>query len=215
MSAGRAIFSASDKRGYLELAEALAGFGWELLGTSGSVRILREHGIEATSAEEFTGAPEVFGGRVKTLHPKVFGGLLYRRGLPEDEDDAERHGIPPIDMVVCNFYRFADTVRDGGHTLAAAQQHIDVGGPAMIRAAAKNFDSVLPLVDPDDYPEVMAALAAGGGDPTAVGGELRRRLAAKAFETCAAYDAEIAAYLASDRAPLGKQRRPDNLRSTI
>jgi len=202
LSAGRAIFSASDKRGYLELAEFLASCGWELLGTGGSVRALREHGLEAISAEEFTGAPEVFGGRVKTLHPKVFGGLLYRRGLQEDEEDAERHGIPPIDMVVCNFYGFAATVREEDHTLASAQQHIDVGGPAMIRAAAKNFDAVLPLVDPDDYPAVRAALAEGGGDPAAVGIELRRQLALKAFEVCAAYDAEIAAYLASDRVPL-------------
>ena len=183
--------SVSDKTGVVELARALTGFGIELLSTGGTRAALAAAGIEATEIADYTGFPEIMEGRVKTLHPKVHGGILGRR-----EDDAEvmrARGIPRIDLVVVNLYPFDTVVAREDCTRAIAIENIDIGGPAMLRAAAKNHADVLAVVDPDDYPAVIEALD-GGGTTLA----RRARFAAKAFAHTARYDAEIAAYFARD-----------------
>ena len=183
--------SVSDKTGVVELARALTGFGIELLSTGGTRAALAAAGIEATEIADYTGFPEIMEGRVKTLHPKVHGGILGRR-----EDDAEvmrARGIPRIDLVVVNLYPFDTVVAREDCTREIAIENIDIGGPAMLRAAAKNHADVLAVVDPDDYPAVIEALD-GGGTTLA----RRARFAAKAFAHTARYDAEIAAYFARD-----------------
>ena len=183
--------SVSDKTGVVDLARALAGFGIELLSTGGTRAALAAAGIEAMEIADYTGFPEIMEGRVKTLHPKVHGGILGRR-----EDDAEvmrARGIPRIDLVVVNLYPFEATVARGDCTREDAIENIDIGGPAMLRAAAKNHADVLVVVDPDDYPVVVDALN-GGGSTLAQ----RARFAAEAFAHTARYDAEIAAYFARD-----------------
>jgi phosphoribosylaminoimidazolecarboxamide formyltransferase / IMP cyclohydrolase len=191
----RAIVSASDKSGLVDLALGLHELGWEVVGTSGSVRHLADAGVPVVSAEQLTLMPEMLGGRLKTLDARIFGGLLYRRGIEEDEDAVRRYKIPPIHLVACNFYPFVEAVASGDLALDEAVSKIDVGGPSMIRAAAKNHPWVLPLVDPDDYAPVLATLQAGQGSPGAVDYTYRRRLSAKALRCTAAYDAAIAQYL--------------------
>ena len=189
----RAILSASDKTGLVELARGLHELGWELFATGNTQRVVVEAGVPVTAVAELTGSPEMLGGRVKTLHPNVHGGLLYRRGHPQDEADIAAHGIEAIDLIACNLYPFVETVtggEGGGATLAEALEQIDIGGPTMIRAAAKNHPWVLPLVDPADYAPVLEALRGGGFDA-----EARRALAAKAFAHVAHYDTMIAEYL--------------------
>jgi phosphoribosylaminoimidazolecarboxamide formyltransferase/IMP cyclohydrolase len=186
----RALISVSDKTGVIELARALNSFNIEILSTGGTARLLGENGIAVTEVSDYTGFPEMMDGRVKTLHPKVHGGLLGRRGI--DDEVMTRHGIEPIDLVVVNLYPFEDTVARPGRDLATAIEHIDIGGPALLRAAAKNQDAVTVIVDPADYPRVIEELREHRGVTSAA---TRFALAVKAFEHTARYDGVIAAYL--------------------
>ena len=183
--------SVSDKTGIVELARALHGLGIELLSTGGTRAALSEAGIQATEIADYTGFPEMMEGRVKTLHPRVHGGILGRR--EEDEEVMRSRGIPRIDMVVVNLYPFEATIAREDCTRQIAIENIDIGGPAMLRAAAKNHAAVLAVVDPHDYSEVMETLE-GGGSTLAQ----RARFAAKAFAHTARYDAGIAAWFARD-----------------
>ena len=189
----RALVSVSDKSNLDRLARMLVDHGIEVLSTGGTYRALGELGVAVRKVSEHTGAPEILDGRVKTLHPRIHGGIL---ALPTPEHDAERqrHDIPAIDLVVVNLYPFREVIREPGCDLARAVENIDIGGPTMVRAAAKNAARVTVIVDPADYERVAAALAEHGG---AVPPALRRELARKAFAHTAAYDAAIAAYLAS------------------
>lgn len=153
----RAILAAYDKTGIVSLGRGLIALGWELVATGGTARALRDGGLPVTEVADLTGSPEMLGGRVKTLHPKVHGGILYRRGLAEDEAEVERFDVPAIDLVAVNLYPFVQTVSGEGVTLGDALEQIDIGGPTLIRAAAKNHPSVLPIVDPADYDAVLAA----------------------------------------------------------
>jgi phosphoribosylaminoimidazolecarboxamide formyltransferase/IMP cyclohydrolase len=186
----RALLSVSDKTGLVDLARALSQRGVALLSTGGTARLLREAGLEVTEVAALTGFPEIMDGRVKTLHPKVHGGLLGRRDV--DAAVMAEHGIAPIDLLVVNLYPFEATVARPDSTPADAVEDIDVGGPAMLRAAAKNHAWVTVLVDPTDYPKLLAALADGDG---AVPQALRQKLAAKAFAHTARYDGAISGWL--------------------
>ncbi len=186
----RALISVSDKRGVIEFARDLAALGWEIVSTGGTARAIGEAGVPVTPIEKVTGFPEMMDGRVKTLHPAVHGGLLARRAVPGDLKALERHGIAPIDLVAVNLYPFRETVARPHVTLADAIEQIDIGGPSMLRSAAKNHEAVVVVVDPMDYARVLAALRAGGVSP-----ELRRELAVKVFRETASYDAAIAQYL--------------------
>ncbi len=192
----RALLCVSDKSGVVELGRALVGLGWEIVSTGGTLRALTEGGVPAAAVEAVTGFPEILGGRVKTLHPAIHGGLLARRDDPEHAAALERHGIAAIGLLAVNLYPFAATVADPEVPFAAAIEQIDVGGPAMLRAAAKNHAVVVVLSDPADYGPVLAELRGGG-----VSAERRRALAAKAFAHTAAYDAVIADYLRGDEVP--------------
>ncbi|HET7296111.1 MAG TPA: bifunctional phosphoribosylaminoimidazolecarboxamide formyltransferase/IMP cyclohydrolase [Gemmatimonadales bacterium] len=193
----RALLSVSDKRGVVEFARALAAAGWELVSTGGTAAALRAAGIAVVPIEQVTGFPEMMDGRVKTLHPKVHGGLLARRADPGDRAALAQHGITPIDLVAVNLYPFRETVAKPGVTFEQAVEQIDIGGPSMLRSAAKNHQDVIVVVDPDDYPKVVAALkdVARGVSPG-----LRKELAAKVFAHTAAYDAAIHGYLTRDSA---------------
>jgi phosphoribosylaminoimidazolecarboxamide formyltransferase/IMP cyclohydrolase len=192
----RALLSVSDKRGIEAFAAGLRALDITIVSTGNTARCLAEAGVEARSVSTLTEFPEILDGRVKTLHPAVHGGILARRDLPAHMQTLAEHGIAPIDLVVVNLYPFAETIARPDVALEAALEQIDIGGPAMVRAAAKNHPYVLPIVDPADYEMVLAALRADRVTP-----ELRRRLAAKAFAHTAAYDAAIAGYLAEDRFP--------------
>ncbi len=201
----RALLSVSDKSGLLELARALAARGIELLSTGGTARLLSENGIPVREVASHTGFPEIMDGRVKTLHPKIHGGLLGRRGI--DEAVMAEHDIAPIDLLVVNLYPFAATVAKPGCAYEDAVENIDIGGPAMLRAAAKNHESVLVVVDPADYAVVLDELASReGGSEFAT----RARLAAKAFAHTAGYDTMVASYLAARHA-LGAEPFPKAL----
>lgn len=184
----RALLSVSDKNGLVELARTLTRLSFELVSTGGTARALREAGLEVTDVSELTGFPEIMGGRVKTLHPAVHAGLLARRGT--DDAVLGEHGLGFIDLLVVNLYPFERVTADRACTDADAIENIDIGGPAMLRAAAKNHAHVTVVVDAGDYGRLGDAIAAGGPDAV-----LRRELAAKAFRHTAAYDAMIAAYL--------------------
>ena len=186
----RALISVSDKRGVVEFARALIALGWEIVSTGGTARALAAAGVAVTPVEKVTGFPEMMDGRVKTLHPAVHGGLLARRRVPSDVMAMERHGIVPIDLVAVNLYPFRETVARAGVTVDEAIEQIDIGGPSMLRSAAKNHDAVTVVVDPADYARVADALKAGG-----VGPGLRRELAVKVFRETATYDAAIAQWL--------------------
>ena len=188
----RALISVSDKAGLVELGKALAARGVEILSTGGSARTLAEAGIPVKEVAEHTGFPEMLDGRVKTLHPKVHGGLLGRRDLAEHVAAMEAHGIAPIDLLVVNLYPFEATVAKGA-AFEDCIENIDIGGPALIRAAAKNHDSVAVVTDPEDYRAVLADMEAHDGATTA---ELRRQLAAAAYARTAAYDSAIAGWFA-------------------
>jgi phosphoribosylaminoimidazolecarboxamide formyltransferase/IMP cyclohydrolase len=189
----RALLSVSDKTGLLELGRGLVELGVELIASGGTARGLREAGLDVIDVAELTGSPEMLGGRVKTLHPRVHGGVLARRDHDGDRADLDTHDLRTIDLVVVNLYPFESTVAKPGVDLAEAIEQIDIGGPSMIRSAAKNHAYVGVVVDPGDYAGLLEELRAGQG---ALGDETRRRLAVKAFERTAAYDAAIHAYLA-------------------
>ena len=188
----RALLSVSDKRGLVEFARGLADLGWDLISTGGTARALADAGVAVMPVETVTGFPEMMDGRVKTLHPAVHGGLLARRDVPEDLAALHRHGFGTIDLVAVNLYPFRETVAKPGVTFAEAIENIDIGGPSMLRSAAKNHQAVCVVVDPGDYPRVLAALREG-----AVPAELRRELATKVFHHTSAYDGAIAGYLSA------------------
>ena len=190
---GRALISVSDKAGLVEFATGLARHGVKLVSTGGTAVALREAGISVRDVSEVTGFPELFGGRVKTLHPAIHGGILYRRGHATDEEERHRHGIVSIDLVVVNLYPFERTVATAGVTNAEAIEQIDIGGPALIRASAKNHAHVVVVVDADQYPEVLQELDRGRGSVPA---SLARRFAQRAYARTSEYDASIARYLA-------------------
>ena len=192
MSSPYALLSVSDKTGLVDFALAITGCGYRLLSTGGTAQALRKAGLDVTDVSEYTKFPEMMGGRVKTLHPLVHGGLLGLRDHPEHVTAMERHGIKPIDLVVVNLYPFVETVTKEGITREEAIEQIDIGGPSMLRSAAKNHASVTVVTDPADYEEVTAALRTGE-----VPGGLRRKLATKVFAHTSAYDAAIASYLYS------------------
>jgi len=186
----RAIISVSDKAGVAEFAKGLALLGFEIFSTGGTKKAMAEAGVPVKSISEITGFPEILGGRVKTLHPMVHGGLLARRDIPAQMEELAEKKIEPIDLVAVNLYPFVQTVAKEGVTLEDALENIDIGGPTMIRAAAKNFPSVIVVVDPPDYQIILEKL--GQGD---LPQEERKRLAQKAFQHVAAYDTAIAQYL--------------------
>jgi phosphoribosylaminoimidazolecarboxamide formyltransferase/IMP cyclohydrolase len=187
----RALISVYDKSGIVEFARELAARGWEIVSTGGTARLLADAGVAVIPVERVTGFPEMMDGRVKTLHPAVHAGLLARRDVPAHMAALAEHGIAPIDLVVVNLYPFRETIAKPGVTLEQAIEQIDIGGPSMLRSAAKNHAAVYVVVDPADYARVLAALAAG---PDA---GLRRDLAAKVFAHTSGYDGAIAAYLAA------------------
>ncbi|HTS03091.1 MAG TPA: bifunctional phosphoribosylaminoimidazolecarboxamide formyltransferase/IMP cyclohydrolase [Thermoanaerobaculia bacterium] len=192
MTSRLALLSVSDRTGLLEFARTLATAGFGLVSTGGTAQHLAAAGLSVTSVSDLTGFPEVFGGRVKTLHPKLFGGILFDRSEATHRGEAAAQGVGPIDLVVVNLYPFEETVAKSGATFAQAIEKIDVGGPSLLRAAAKNHAHVGVVCDPADYPAVGAELAARGGT---LGDETRRRLAAKVFRRTAAYDAAIARWI--------------------
>ncbi len=185
----RALISVSDKTGIAEFARGLAEIGVEILSTGGTAKLLAQQGVPVVEVSDYTGFPEMMDGRVKTLHPKVHGGILGRRGI--DDAVMGEHGIGPIDLVVVNLYPFEQTVAKPNCDLATAIENIDIGGPTMVRAAAKNHDSVTVVVDPDDYEAVLGEVKSDGRVADAV----RFHLAIKAFEHTAGYDGAIANYL--------------------
>ena len=187
-----ALLSVSNKEGLVPLAQGLLATGYRLISSGGTAAALQAAGLPVTRVAEHTGAPEILGGRVKTLHPRIHGGILARRCEPSHQADLETQGIDPIDVVVVNLYPFRETVADPSVAFDTAIETIDIGGPAMVRAAAKNHTDVAVLTSPSQYPAFLAALAAGAVDQP-----LRRSLAVAAFQHTAAYDAAISAWLAT------------------
>ena len=194
MKLQRALLSVFDKTGLVPFAKVLADAGVELISTGGTAKALREAGLTVKDLSEHTGFPEMLDGRVKTLHPRVHGGLLYIRGNSSHEAAVQQHNIPPIDLVVVNLYPFEQTIAKPNVTLHEAIENIDIGGPSMLRSAAKNHDAVTVIVDPADY-EVVSREIKSSGNTTL---ETRRRLAAKVYARTSAYDGAIAAHLAKE-----------------
>jgi phosphoribosylaminoimidazolecarboxamide formyltransferase/IMP cyclohydrolase len=192
MTIKQALISVSDKRGILEFAQGLAAQGVNLLSTGGTAKMLREAGLTVTEIGDYTGFPEMLDGRVKTLHPKVHGGILARRDLPEHMATIEAHGIPMIDLVCVNLYPFAATITKPGVTLEDAIENIDIGGPAMVRSSAKNYAGVAIVTDPEDYAPLLDEMKTNGG---ALQLATRFGLAKKAFTHTARYDSMIANWL--------------------
>ncbi|MBW1645274.1 MAG: bifunctional phosphoribosylaminoimidazolecarboxamide formyltransferase/IMP cyclohydrolase [Deltaproteobacteria bacterium] len=188
----KALVSVSDKAGIVEFCKELSNLGVEILSTGGTARLLRENGIAVTDVADYTGFPEMLDGRVKTLHPKIHGGLLGRRDLPAHREKMAAHGIDPIDLVVVNLYPFEATVAKPDCTFADAIENIDIGGPTMLRSAAKNFRDVTVIIDPADYQPVAAEMARRQGE---VSPATNFRLAKKVFQATARYDAAISNYL--------------------
>jgi phosphoribosylaminoimidazolecarboxamide formyltransferase/IMP cyclohydrolase len=197
----QALISVSDKTGLVEFARGLAALGVSILSTGGTAKLLSANGVKVTEVADYTGYPEMLGGRLKTLHPKVHGGLLARRDVPAHMAAIKDAGIEPIDLVVVNLYPFRETIAKPGCTFEEAVENIDIGGPTMVRAAAKNHTGVAVVTDPGDYTGILEEVRAGSG---ALSGATRLALAKKAFAHTAAYDAGIANYLTS----LDADRRP-------
>ncbi|MGD9763821.1 MAG: bifunctional phosphoribosylaminoimidazolecarboxamide formyltransferase/IMP cyclohydrolase [Candidatus Binatia bacterium] len=201
----RALISVSDKTGLIDFARGLHDLGVQILSTGGTAKALSAAGIPVLQVSDFTGSPEILDGRVKTLHPKIHGGLLGRRDDAAHREQMAANGIAPIDLVVVNLYPFESTVAKPGCTLEEAIENIDIGGPSMIRSAAKNHHDVAVITDPADYAPVLAELGAGGGG---LSDATRSRLARRAFQTTARYDGAIADWLgareATDEAPFGE-----------
>jgi len=193
----RALISVSDKTGVLDFARALHSLGVEILSTGGTAKLLAGNGVPVVEVSDYTGFPEMLDGRVKTLHPKIHGGILGRRDLDSHIRTMKQHGIPPIDLVVVNLYPFEETVARPGCSLAEAIENIDIGGPTLLRAAAKNYGAVTVIVDARDYTAVLDEMKQRQGS---VSDDLRFRLATRAFEHTAAYDGAIANYLGRVRA---------------
>ncbi len=187
----RAIVSVYDKSGIVDFARGLNELGIEFYSTGGTEELLRGAGVSVRPVEEATGFAEILGGRVKTLHPTIHAGILARRDAPDHMAELDRLGITPVDLVVVNLYPFATKVAEEGVTIDAALEHIDIGGPTLLRGAAKNYPSVIVVCDPADYPDVLEGLRRPGG----VSLDVRRRLAAKAFQHTAFYDTHVASYL--------------------
>lgn len=187
----RALISVTNKEGVLEFARELASLGVQILSTGGTARVLREGGLKVTDVSEYTGFPEMLDGRVKTLHPKIHGGLLGLRSNPEHVKVMKQHGIENIDLVVINLYPFKQAISKPGCTLEEAIENIDIGGPAMLRSAAKNNESVTVIIDPADYRKVLDDIRKTGG----VSRQTNFMLAVKVFETTSSYDSMIADYL--------------------
>src|SRR5438132_1807465 len=188
----RAILSVTDKTGLVEFAVKLAEMGVELISTGGTAKLLRDANIKVKDIAELTGFPEMLDGRVKTLHPKVHGGILHRRADADHRNAVAEHGIQPIDMVVVNLYAFEKTAAKPGVHFDEIIENIDIGGPSMVRSAAKNFRDVAIVTSPDDYQAIAGELAQSGGE---LGLSTRWQLAQKAFATTAAYDNAIASTL--------------------
>jgi phosphoribosylaminoimidazolecarboxamide formyltransferase/IMP cyclohydrolase len=188
----RALISVSDKQGVVEFARELSAMGVEILSTGGTAKALRSEGVAVTEVSAYTGFPEMMDGRVKTLHPKIHGGLLSRRSNPRDMEDIARQGISTIDLVAVNLYPFEQTIAKPGVTFDDAIENIDIGGPSMLRAAAKNFQDVTVVVDPADYTTVLGEMKTAKG---VVSRETKFRLARKVFAHTAHYDSVIANYL--------------------
>ena len=214
----RALLSVSDRTGLVDFARALASLGFEILSTGGTAAHLSEAGIRVTSVTDVTAFPEVFGGRVKTLHPKLFGGILFDRGNPRDEAEARENAVFPIDVVAVNLYPFEETLRElsagpggaaGAESASRLIEKIDVGGPSLLRAAAKNHAHVAVVCDPADYAAVAGEMKSSGGG---VSDATRRALAAKVFRRTAAYDAAIARWIT---AATGGEPFPDRLTPTF
>ena len=193
-----ALLSVSDKSGLVPLAEALhRTHGYQLLSSGGTAKVLEQAGLPVTRVSEHTGAPEILGGRVKTLHPRVHGGILAKRGDASHQADLEQQNIAPIDVVVVNLYPFRETIARPDVTWDQAIENIDIGGPAMVRAAAKNHADVAVLTSPDQYDRLLTAMAESGGS---VPSELRRQLALEAFQHTASYDTAISRWMADQTA---------------
>ncbi len=188
----RAIISVTDKAGIVEFAKELQGFGVEILSTGGTAKKLREGGVTAREVSDYTGFPEMLDGRVKTLHPKIHGGILGRRDIPEHVRQMADHDILPIDMVLINLYEFEKTVSKIDCTLEKAIENIDIGGPAMLRSSAKNYKDVTVIIDPADYDMVLDEMRKNNGATTL---KTRFYLARKVFKRTHAYDGTISKYL--------------------
>jgi phosphoribosylaminoimidazolecarboxamide formyltransferase/IMP cyclohydrolase len=188
----KAIISVTDKEGIVAFGKSLSDMGVDILSTGGTAKVLRDGGVSVTDISEYTGFPEMMDGRVKTLHPKVHGGLLGLRDNPEHVNMMKTHGITPIDMVVVNLYQFEKTVAKEGVTLEEAIENIDIGGPSMLRSSAKNFRDVTVVVDPSDYKTVLQEMKTNGGETTL---ETRFALARKVFRLTHEYDGAITRYL--------------------
>ncbi|MBF0433568.1 MAG: hypothetical protein HQK83_19980 [Fibrobacteria bacterium] len=186
-----AIISVSDKTGIEELAQGLVDAGYQILSTGGTLRALKEKGIAVTKVSDYTGSPEILDGRVKTLHPKIHGGILARRELESHQKELKEQNINPIDIVVVNLYPFVQTISNPDVTLEDAIENIDIGGPTMVRASAKNYVHVSIVVRPEDYERVLTELK-DKGETTL---ETRKHLAVQAFKHTAAYDTAIDEYL--------------------
>jgi phosphoribosylaminoimidazolecarboxamide formyltransferase/IMP cyclohydrolase len=189
----RALMSVTDKSGLAEFATFLAGYQVEILSTGGTAKLLRDNGVTVVEVSDFTGFPEMLDGRVKTLHPKIHGGILGRRDLASHQGQMAAHGIVPIDLVVVNLYQFEKAIAKPGCTLEDAIENIDIGGPTLLRAAAKNYQAVTVVVDPADYPHLMAEMKANQG---ATNLSTRFNLARKVFKLTHEYDGAIYHYLA-------------------
>ncbi|MDP2155967.1 MAG: bifunctional phosphoribosylaminoimidazolecarboxamide formyltransferase/IMP cyclohydrolase, partial [Sulfuricella sp.] len=204
----RALISVSDKSGVLEFAKSLRQFGVEILSTGGTAKMLADAGVAVTEVGDYTSFPEMLDGRVKTLHPRIHGGILYRRDLPAHVAAVEGSGIPPIDLVVVNLYPFRATIAKPDCSLEDAIENIDIGGPTMVRAAAKNHRDVAVVTDPADYAALAAELQANGG---ALSTETKFKLAVKAFSHTAEYDGAISNYLTAIAPDGSKQQFPERL----
>jgi phosphoribosylaminoimidazolecarboxamide formyltransferase/IMP cyclohydrolase len=185
--------SVTDKSGLVEFAQFLAGYRIEILSTGGTAKLLRDNNVPVVEVSQFTGFPEMLDGRVKTLHPKIHGGILGRRDLAGHREQMAAHGILPIDLVVVNLYQFEQAIAKPGCTLEDAIENIDIGGPTLLRAAAKNYQAVTVVVDPADYPQIMSEMKLNKG-ATNIG--TRFNLARKVFALTHAYDGAISRYLA-------------------
>lgn len=187
----RALISLTDKSGIEGFAKALEDQGIEILSTGGTAKKLRDHGIAVKDVSEFTGFPEMLDGRVKTLHPKVHGGILAQRDNPKHQEQMKEHGLQPIDLVAVNLYAFEKATADPNCTLENAIENIDIGGPTLLRASAKNYRDITVIVDPADYPQVLAEIKASGNTTL----KTRFRLAVKVFALTSQYDTAIANWL--------------------